>query len=140
MIFTYSIIRIGGYHWWLYYKKIKAASIRIDGPKAVVREGGSVTRSSVIEEESIEEGLVQDDPWSHVDSDNKREIVETPSARSSPSLEDDIFHLDDDDHASETKFLISKSPTTPQPYNYNSISSTSLTVSVIVHSANSNST
>ena len=137
MIFTYSMIRIAGYHWWLYYKKIKAASIRIDGPRAVVREDGSVTRNIMIEEASIEERPIQDDPWSHVDGDSERQLVETPSARSSLSSEDNIFCLDDDDHASETKFLISKSPTTS---NYNSISSTSLTVSVIVHSANNNST
>ena len=137
MIFTYSIIRIAGYHWWLYYKKIKAASIRIDGPRAVVREDGSVTRNIMIEEASIEERPIQDDPWSHVDGDSERQLVETPSARSSLSSEDNIFCLGDDDHASEIKFLISKSPTTS---NYNSISSTSLTVSVIVHSANNNPT
>ena len=139
MIFTYSLIRIAGYHWWLYYKKIKAASIRIDGPRAVVIEDGLVTRSSTIEEGSIEERPVQNDPWSHVDSNSEREPVEIPSARSSLSPEDNIFYLDDDDHASETKFLISKSPTI-QHNDYNSISSTSLTVSVIVHSANNNST
>ena len=135
MTLTYSIFRIAGYHWWLYYKKIKAASIRIDGPRAVVIEEGSVTRSS-IEEGSIEE---KDNPWSHVESNSERELVVTPSARSSLSSEDSVFYLDDDDDASETKLLISKSPTT-QHNDYNSISSTSLTVSVIVHSVNSNST
>jgi len=29
-------IRIAGYNWWTYYKKIQAASVRIDGPRAVV--------------------------------------------------------------------------------------------------------
>lgn len=86
----------------------------------------------MIEEASIDEGSVQDD--------GERELIETPSAGSSLSSEDNIFCLDDDDHASETKLLISKSPTKTQPNNYNSISSTSLTVSVIVHSATNNST
>ena len=121
------IIRIAGYHWWLYYKKIKAASIRIDGPRAVVIEDGTVT--------SMEE---RSDPRS-ADSSNGQEIIEIPSSRSSVSSEDNnnVFYLDDND-ASDSKLLIDKSPPTQQR-DYNSRSSTSLTVSVIVHSANSNS-
>lgn len=139
--YCYSLLtRIAGYHWWLYYKKIKAASIRIDGPRAVVIESKSVTNSATMEERSVEERSLQDDTWSSVvDDSSKTELIATPSPRSNLSPEDNMFCLDDCD-TTDNSYLITKSSTTEQNNNYDSTSPASVTVSVIVHSASSDLT
>ena len=82
---------------------------------------------------------LQDDPWSDVDSNSERELIETPTPKSTPSSEDNIFCFDDSDHVDESSFLCSKSLTTEQS-DCNAINSTSVTISVIVHSSSSDLT
>lgn len=119
---------MAGYHWWLYYKKIKAASIRIDGPKAVVVDNGLTTTSAdTTEKKPVEQNLIQED------IDSEIELISASSPRNSP-ISEDMFHLDED--VNENTPLISVSPTTRD----DSTNSASVIVSVVVHSTSNGST
>jgi len=130
-------IRIAGYHWWLYYKKIKAASIRIDGPRAVVMERSATGTPRI--ERSIEE-IPDQAACSVADSSSEVELVATPSPGDSLKSEN-VFFTDINDSDTESTYLLSKSPSIQQDdYDATNSMSTSVMVSVIIHSDNSNPT
>ena len=114
--------RIAGYNWWSYYKKIQAASVRIDGPRAVIQDTSELAQPQPASQEvAVRSYSTNDDNTTITDNED---VALIPSSRSNTDLDNDCNCQ-----------LCTESPTIiPE---IKPVDSASVLVSVIVHSPQS---
>ena len=120
--------RIAGYNWWSYYKKIQAASVRIDGPRAVIQDNLELASSQPPQPTSTEIAAqsynITTTNNNNTSISDSEELALIPSPRPNTNAE-----LDDDCDCQ----ICSETLTIPE---IKSVDSASVLVSVIVHSPN----
>ncbi|XP_065885390.1 uncharacterized protein [Dysidea avara] len=116
------ILQIAGYNWWSYYKKIQAASVRIDGPRAVIQDTSELAQPQPASQEvAVRSYSTNDDNTTITDNED---VALIPSSRSNTDLDNDCNCQ-----------LCTESPTIiPE---IKPVDSASVLVSVIVHSPQS---
>jgi len=113
-------LRIAGYNWWSYYKKIQAASVRIDGPKAVIQDTSELASSPQPTSKEVAIQAYSDAANTSITDSEELALISSPRSNS---------ELDDNCDCQ----MCSECPTIPE---IKSVDSASVLVSVIVHSPN----